>query len=67
MSLLAAILVLAAPPAPAEVKPTKVVKFDDLVRAVKAHKGRVVVVDFWTTAERSASWSSRIWSRCTGT
>ncbi len=34
-------------PRAAEIKPAKIVKFDDLVRAVKAHKGKVVVVDFW--------------------
>jgi hypothetical protein len=27
--------------------PPKVVKFPELVQAIQAHRGRVVVVDFW--------------------
>lgn len=52
MTLLLALMLL-APPAAAEakdaekVKPAKVVSFDELIRAVKTHKGKVVVVDFW--------------------
>src|SRR4051794_33268304 len=37
---------LAAPPADAEVQ-TKVVRFAGLEEAVRQHKGKVVVVDFW--------------------
>lgn len=29
------------------VAPAKIVKFDELVKALAAHKGKIVVVDFW--------------------
>jgi hypothetical protein len=37
----------ADPTAPVKVPPVKLVTFDELIRAVKAQKGKVVVVDFW--------------------
>ena len=47
---LAVLLALPQAPAasaPVNVKPVRLVSFNELIRMVKAHKGKVVVVDFW--------------------
>jgi hypothetical protein len=50
---------------PAEEVELKVVKYDKLVEAVKAQRGRVVVVDIWGNSACRARPNFQIWSGCT--